>query len=301
MEYAPKWIKMKLGMFDGHSFKRLRRVKFAGVSYRDKLTAIWFELLDLAGRRNNMGLFTEEDRPMDITDIAIEIGREDEELEQCMNVFLNEKMIEIQNGIYSISNWGKYQEVDALDKYRESNRKRQAEYRERKKLRLAENNVKNDGSNVTNQEYNVTDNVTSDVMNALSFSYSNSNYIYNNKTKNIDDIENVNSDDKIYKPCCNSSKLQKMFDELYVAYPRHQKKQESLEVFKKLNPDDELFKTMLEAVERWKHTDQWTKENGQYVPQLPTWLRKKRWEDEVPDTQIKNGGVDLSEYPLYKK
>lgn len=200
MEYTPKWIKMRLGMFVGHSFKRLKRVKFAGVSYRDKLTAIWFELLDLAGRLNNMGLFIDDDTPMSITDIAIEIDREDDELEQCINVFKDEKMIDLQEGIFLISNWGKYQEVDALDKYRESNRKRQADYRERKRQRLLENNVTNEQGNVTKVDSNVTCDVICNDMNALSLSYSISDSkstSKSNKQCNIDYVyikETFNSD-----------------------------------------------------------------------------------------------------------
>ena len=47
-----QWIRLKVGMFDGSSFKKIKRAKIGGVSYRDKLTAVWFELLDLAGKSN---------------------------------------------------------------------------------------------------------------------------------------------------------------------------------------------------------------------------------------------------------
>ena len=48
-----QWIRLKVGMFDGNSFKKIKRAKIGGVSYRDKLTAVWFELLDLAGGSQN--------------------------------------------------------------------------------------------------------------------------------------------------------------------------------------------------------------------------------------------------------
>ena len=50
-----KWIKMMVGMFDGMSFKKIKRAKIGGESFRDKLTAVWFELMDLAGKCNNDG------------------------------------------------------------------------------------------------------------------------------------------------------------------------------------------------------------------------------------------------------
>lgn len=43
-----KWIKFMIGCTDGSSFKRMRNAKIGGVDYRDKLEAIWFELLDFA-------------------------------------------------------------------------------------------------------------------------------------------------------------------------------------------------------------------------------------------------------------
>ena len=43
-----KWIKFMIGCTDGSSFKRMRNAKIGGVDYRDKLEAIWFELLECA-------------------------------------------------------------------------------------------------------------------------------------------------------------------------------------------------------------------------------------------------------------
>ena len=41
-----QWIKLKVGMFDGESFKKIKKAKIGGESFRDKLTAVWFELMD---------------------------------------------------------------------------------------------------------------------------------------------------------------------------------------------------------------------------------------------------------------
>ena len=46
-----------IGCTDGSSFKRMRNAKIGGVDYRDKLEAIWFELLDFAGMCNHGGAF----------------------------------------------------------------------------------------------------------------------------------------------------------------------------------------------------------------------------------------------------
>ena len=45
-----QWIKLKVGMCGGESFKKVKKVKIGGESFRDKLTAVWFELMDFAGK-----------------------------------------------------------------------------------------------------------------------------------------------------------------------------------------------------------------------------------------------------------
>ena len=39
---------------------------------------------------------------------------------------------------------------------------------------------------------------------------------------------------------------------------------------------------MIDAVEKQKKTDQWTRDGGQYIPHPATWLNQRRWEDEIP-------------------
>ena len=106
-----KWIKLKVGMFDGMSFKKIKRAKIGGESFRDKLTAVWFELMDLAGRCNHDGaLVNTGGIPFtDLDDIAVQIDRDEEELKLCMSFYLKEGMVTIENNVYALSNWGEYQ------------------------------------------------------------------------------------------------------------------------------------------------------------------------------------------------
>ena len=131
-----KWIKMIVGMFDGMSFKKIKRAKIGGESYRDKLTAVWFELLDLAGRCNHNGALVETDGiPFtDLGDIAAQIDRDEDELELCMTFYLKERMITIVADAYTITNWCVFQNVDGMEKIREQTRQRVAKCRERKRL-----------------------------------------------------------------------------------------------------------------------------------------------------------------------
>lgn len=184
-----KWIKFMIGCTDGSSFKRMRNAKIGGVDYRDKLEAIWFELLDFAGMCNHGGAFI-DDREIpysNIADIATQISRTEEELELCMQFYINTGMVEIIDNIYMLSNWSKYQNNDYLTNKREYDRIKQQEYRARQKAIIEnqkqvqqlptsfdENNDKNE-----NEEKNVKNVNDLSMTNVKNSSYSISiSYIY---------------------------------------------------------------------------------------------------------------------------
>ncbi len=151
-----KWVKLKVGMFDGESFKKIKRAKIGGEKFRDKLTAVWFELMDFAGKCNHAGAFinSREIPFASIDEIAIMIDREPEELELCMQFFVNEGMVEIIDNIYQLSNWTQYQNEEGLEKIRERKRIAQANWRAKKALeasKIEENSADVDSTVDTTQ------------------------------------------------------------------------------------------------------------------------------------------------------
>lgn len=142
-----------VGMFDGNSFKKIKRAKIGGVPFRDKLTSVWFELLDLAGKSNSNGYLIDNNEIPYRTfeDIATMLDREEKEIELCMQFFINERMVEIIDDVYCLSNFTRYQNQEGLEKIREQNRKRVAKHREKKLL----------------AQGNVTGNVTVTLRNAI--------------------------------------------------------------------------------------------------------------------------------------
>ena len=70
------------------------------------------------------------------------------------------------------------------------------------------------------------------------------------------------------------------FATFWAAYPKRKDKEKAQKAFAKINPSPELLQIMLSAIEKNKHTDDWQKDNGQYIPYPATWLNGKRWEDE---------------------
>ncbi len=136
MSESVKWIKMIVGAFDGSSFKKIKRATIDGASYRDKLTAVWFELLDLAGKTNHDGLLVDRNEiPYEsFEDIAIMLDRDEKEIELCMEFYLKEQMIKIVNKTYCITKFVEYQSADEHERIKEQRNQRQKRWRERVKL-----------------------------------------------------------------------------------------------------------------------------------------------------------------------
>ena len=74
------------------------------------------------------------------------------------------------------------------------------------------------------------------------------------------------------------------FDAFWAAYPKKSGKEAARKSFARAKAD---IGTMLSALEVQKQSEQWTKDNGQFIPNPTTWLNQGRWEDEV---QTKSSG-----------
>lgn len=85
------------------------------------------------------------------------------------------------------------------------------------------------------------------------------------------------------------------FDLFWEAYPKKVAKQEAIKAWKSLKPDGLLLGKIINGIERWKTSDQWQRENGQYIPYPASWLRGKRWEDSVQPAS-KRQTIERSEY-----
>lgn len=70
------------------------------------------------------------------------------------------------------------------------------------------------------------------------------------------------------------------FARFWSAYPRKQAKGNAEKVFMRLKVSAALLDKMLEAIAWQKTTEEWKKDNGQFIPHPASWLNSKRWEDE---------------------
>lgn len=78
------------------------------------------------------------------------------------------------------------------------------------------------------------------------------------------------------------------FEKFWSAYPKKIGKRPAKKAFGKVTVPIE---TLLSAIERQKCSAQWSKDNGQYIPNPATWLNQGRWEDELdqPTSSPKSG------------
>ena len=71
------------------------------------------------------------------------------------------------------------------------------------------------------------------------------------------------------------------FEKFWSAYPKKIGKGAALAAWGKLGITDDLKERIILAVEQQAKSQQWKKENGQFIPHPATWLNQSRWEDEV--------------------
>ena len=76
------------------------------------------------------------------------------------------------------------------------------------------------------------------------------------------------------------------FERFWSAYPKKKSKDAALKAFKKRKPDEQLFAAIMDGLERAKTSEQWTRENGKYIPYPATWLNAGAWMDE--ETEIES-------------
>ena len=77
----------------------------------------------------------------------------------------------------------------------------------------------------------------------------------------------------------NDASLTQTFETFWTAYPKKKNKGQAEQAFAKLNPNNDLLQTILNAVEGAASGADWLKSDGQFIPYPATWLHAKGWED----------------------
>lgn len=141
-----KWIKITTDIFDDEKILLIESLPDAYA-----IITVWFKLLCLAGKMNNSGVFMMNERVAYTDKMLATIFRMKETTVQlALQTFEQFGMVEIIDGVITIPNWGKHQNLDQLESKKEYMRNYMQEYREKQKLLTGKTNSK------TNSKANVS-------------------------------------------------------------------------------------------------------------------------------------------------
>ena len=80
----------------------------------------------------------------------------------------------------------------------------------------------------------------------------------------------------------------KLFDEFWTAYPNKSAKQNARKAFRKVS-ETLLRETILPDIEKRRTSEQWTKDNGAFIPYASTYINQQRWNDPIIPSKMKRG------------
>ena len=125
-----KWIKICTDIFDDEKIILIESMPDAYA-----IITVWFKLLCLAGKQNNSGVFMLNDR-IAYTDkmLATIFRMKESTVAMALQTFEQFGMIEMIDGVITIPNWEKHQNVEGMEKIREQNRLRKQKQREKAKI-----------------------------------------------------------------------------------------------------------------------------------------------------------------------
>lgn len=113
-----KWIKITTDIFNDEKILLIE-----GMPDADAVIVIWFKLLSLAGRSNSHGVLMMNDKIAYTEDMLSMIFRRPAStVRMALQVFEQFGMIDIIDGVITIPNWEKHQNIDKMDEIREYNR-----------------------------------------------------------------------------------------------------------------------------------------------------------------------------------
>lgn len=135
-----KWIKITTDIFDDEKICLID-----ALPDHDAILVIWFKILALAGKHNRNGLLMMSDK-VHYTDemLATIFRRPLNTVRMALGIFEQFGMVEIIDGVITLPNWEKHQNIDGMEKIKEQTRNRVARHREKQKnLALGGNVTRN--------------------------------------------------------------------------------------------------------------------------------------------------------------
>lgn len=127
-----KWIKITTDIFDD---EKILLIESLPDSYA--IITCWFKLLCLAGKQNNSGVFMMGRIAYTDKMLATIFRMKETTVTMALQTFEQFGMVEIVDGVITIPNWGKHQNLDQLESKKEYMRNYMKGYREKQKALTA--------------------------------------------------------------------------------------------------------------------------------------------------------------------
>lgn len=148
-----KWIKITTDMFDNRKIKHLRKLPDG-----NNIVLIWVMLLTMAGRCNSGGMiFLTENIPYTPKMLADELDFEESTVTLALQALERLGMVSTTaDGFLNLPGWEDHQNIEGMEKIRESKRLAQARWREKQKTiaAAAENYVDSTVDSTENKNNN---------------------------------------------------------------------------------------------------------------------------------------------------
>ena len=81
--------------------------------------------------------------------------------------------------------------------------------------------------------------------------------------------------------------LDAWFKDFWTLYPRKIDKQDAAKAWKKLNPDEALYQSIIEGLRKWcKYWDM--RKEPEFIPHPSRWINARRWESEPPEQAFRS-------------
>ena len=123
-----KWIKITTDVFDDEKILLIESLPDAY-----SIIVVWFKLLCLAGKQNNSGVFMMGQIAYTDKMLATIFRMKESTVQLALQTFEQFGMIEIIDGVITIPNWGKHQNLEQIQARKEYQREYQKEYRKKQK------------------------------------------------------------------------------------------------------------------------------------------------------------------------
>lgn len=228
-----KWIKLTVDMFDNRKIKHLRRLPDG-----DSIVLIWVMLLTLAGRCNAGGMiFLTENIPYNPKMLADELDFEESTVQLALEALDRLEMIHTSSdGFLAITGWEEHQNIEGMEKIRESKRLAQARWRAKQNTLPEKSTV---DSTVDSTRCLVDD---ADID------------IEEDKDKNKNKNNNIKSTKHKYGEYNNVLLTDEELDKLKVEYPDYEERIERLSSY--VASTGKSYKSHYATIRNWARKDQ---------------------------------------------